>query len=245
MKCRRIRRELLWLARFGEFGPSSQPHLDHLAGCRGCRDEVGYDREMVRRLRAALAARVDGMSPSASAWEGILERAQAPEPSRLSVWWGRSTGIVGRLRTATAMAGTGLALVLALNMEVIPVSAPAQTDAAVESRPSTLQQVPRLPTGRTALVPFLRLDSGATVATRPDPEAAMTRAQARISTPPTLAAAEEASDEVEPPAQLRVVFRSLQSPEPSRAADRHSSDGEAVTSTLQRKPVPSEPGQPS
>lgn len=245
MRCRRICRELLWLARFGEFGPSSQPHLDHLAGCQACRDEIGYDREMVRRLRAALAARIEGMSPSASAWEGILQRAQAPEPSRLSVWWSRSTSIVGRLRTATAMAGTGLALVLALNMEVIPVSAPAQTDAAVESRPTTLQQVPRLPTGRTALLPFLRLDSDATTATRPDPEAAMTRAQARISTPPAQAVAEEPVDEEEPPAQLRVVFRSLQSPEPSRADDRNAGGSAALTSMPQPKPVPSEPGRPS
>lgn len=245
MKCRRIRRELLWLARFGEFGPSSQPHLDHLAGCQGCRDEIGYDREMVRRLRAALAARIEGMSPSAGAWEGILERARAPEPSRLSLWWSRSTSIVGRLRTATAMAGTGLALVLALNMEVIPISAPAQTDAAIDSGPSSLQQVPRLPTGRTSLVPFLRLDSNAATATLPDPEAAMTRAQARISTPPAPPAAEEPSDAEQPPAQLRVVFRSLQSPEPSRAEDRNAGGSAALTSTPQPEPVPSQEGQPS
>lgn len=245
MKCRRIRREILWLARFGEFGPSSQPHLDHLAGCQGCRDEIGYDREMVRQLRAALAARIEGMTPSAAAWEGILQRAQAPEPSRLSIWWSRSTSIVGRLRTATAMASTGLALVLALNMEVIPVSAPAQTDAAVEARPTTLQQVPRLPTGRTALVPFLRLDSDAAMATRPDPEADMTRAQARISTPAALPVVEEPADEEESPAQLRVVFRSLQSPEPSRADDRNAGSGAANPSTAQPEAVPSEPGQPS
>ena len=245
MKCRRIRRELLWLARFGELGPSSQSHLDHLAGCQGCRDEIGYDREMVRQLRAALAARIEGMSPSAAVWKGILERAQAPERSRLSLWWSRSTSIVGRLRTATAMAGTGLALVLALNMEVIPVSAPAQTDAAVESRPSTLQQVPRLPTGRTALVPFLRLDANAATAPRADPEADMTRAQARVSTPPAPPVADEPPGEEEPPAQLRVVFRSLQSPEPSRAEDWHAGGSGALTSAGQPEPVPSEPGEPS
>ncbi len=245
MKCRRIRRELLWLARFGEFGPSSQPHLDHLAGCRNCRDEIGYDREMVRRLRAALAIRIEGMSPSPSAWEGILQRAQVPERSRIAVWWSRSTSVVGRLRQATAMAGTGLALVLALNMEVVPISAPAQTDAAAESRPpSTLQQVPRMPTGRTALVAFLRQDSGTAGPARPDPETVMTRAQARISTPPAPAVAEEAPEE-EPPAQVRVVFRSLQSPEPTRADDRNSAVGTAVTSTPQRPPVLPEPGRPS
>lgn len=244
MRCRRIRRELLWLARFGEFGPSSQPHLDHLAGCRACRDEVGYDREMVGRLRAALAARIEGMSPSASAWKGILERAQAPEPSRISVWWSRSSSIVARLRTATAMASTGLALVLALNMEVIPVSAPAQTDAAVEPRTPTLQQVPRMPTGRTALVPFLRQDSGASTASRPDPEAVMTRAQARISTPPALAVTGEASEE-EPPAQVRVVFHSLQSPDPRGDDGPNSSGGMGETSAPQPQAVPTAPGRPS
>lgn len=244
MRCRRIRRELLWLMRFGDIGPSSQPHLDHLAGCRTCREEVGYDRETVRRLQAALTARIEGMAPSASAWEGILQRAQAPEPSRLSVWWSRSAGVAARLRTATAMAGTGLALVLALNMEVIPVSAPAQTDAAVENRSSTLQQVPRLPTGRTALVPFLRQDAGAAAATAPDPETVLTRAQARVSTPPTIAVVEGAPDE-ELPAELRLVFRSLQSPEPGRTDDGQPGNGTAVTSTPQREPVPAEPGQPS
>ena len=133
MSCRRICRELLWLSRFGELGPSSQPHLDHLVGCRACRDEVGFDREMVRQLRVALAERIEGMQPSSSAWEGILRRAQAPEPNRLAAWWQRSIGLVGRLRTATAMAGTGLALVLALNMEVMPLAGPAPSATSAAS----------------------------------------------------------------------------------------------------------------
>jgi hypothetical protein len=128
MSCRRICRELLWLSRLGELGPSSQPHLDHLVDCRSCRDEVGFDREMVRQLRVALAERIEGMQPSPSAWETILERAQAPEPSGFAAWWQRSVGIVGRLRTATAMAGTGLALVLALQMEIMPLPAATPSD---------------------------------------------------------------------------------------------------------------------
>ena len=133
MSCRRICRELLWLSRFGELGPSSQPHLDHLVGCRACRDEVGFDREMVRQLRVALAERIEGMQPSSSAWETILKRAQAPEPTGLSAWWRRSIGLVGRLRTATAMAGTGLALVLALQMEVMQLPTSTPSDGASES----------------------------------------------------------------------------------------------------------------
>ena len=129
MSCRRICRELLLLSRFGELGPSSQPHLDHLAGCRACRDEVGFDREMVRQLRLALAERIEGLQPSSSSWEAILQRAQAPEPRRLAAWWQRSVKIVVRLRTATAMAGTGLALVLALQMEIMPLPAASPSDA--------------------------------------------------------------------------------------------------------------------
>jgi len=135
MSCRRICRELVWLSRFGELGPSSQPHLDHLVGCRSCRDEVGFDREMVRQLRVALAERIEGMQPSSSAWETILKRAQAPEPRGFSAWWQRSIGLVGRLRTATAMAGTGLALVLALQMEIMPLPAASPSDAGEPSTP--------------------------------------------------------------------------------------------------------------
>ena len=66
MSCRRTCRELLWLTRFGEFGPSSAPHLEHLSGCRSCRDEVGFDRAMVQQLRLALAVRVTSDTPSES-----------------------------------------------------------------------------------------------------------------------------------------------------------------------------------
>jgi hypothetical protein len=211
MRCRRICRELLWLARFGEFGPSSQPHLDHLAGCAGCRDEVGYDREMVRQLRAALAARIEGMQPSPSAWEGILRRAQAPEPSRFAAWWSRSLGLVGRLRTATAMAGTGLALVLALNMEVMPPVAAPATDGGAEAEAASLQTVPRTPTGRTALVALLRQDASNATARRPDPESVMTLIGARASIRPI---AEPVADG--PESGVRVTFRAPQVLDPGQ-----------------------------
>lgn len=240
MKCRRICRELLWLARFGEFGPSSQPHLDHLAGCQSCRDEVGYDREMVRQLRAALAARIEGMNPSATAWEGILRRAQAPEPSRLASWWSRSAGVIARLRTATAMAGTGLALLLALNMEIVPLSSPSGTDASAASAATSLQQVPRLPTGRTTLVALMRQSSGNPGVERPDPESIMTQVEARISPPPMTIGDEPIEDE--PSTELRVVFRVTQSRDPVRSDGAASSAG-TVQSTP--PPVRSESGQPS
>ena len=80
MSCRRIRRELLWLVRFGAFDAGSAPHLDHLAGCQDCRDEVGLDRALVRQLRTALDARIGDASPSPSAWDGVLARMRQPEP---------------------------------------------------------------------------------------------------------------------------------------------------------------------
>ena len=119
MSCRRVCRELLWLTRFGEISPDSAPHLDHLTGCRSCRDEIGFDRAMVERLREALAARVADASPSPTTWERIVARAQAPEPASVRLWeW--STAIVARLRVATGMAFASLALILALNTQLVP-----------------------------------------------------------------------------------------------------------------------------
>lgn len=142
MTCRRICRELLWQARFGELGPGSAPHLEHLTDCRACRDELGFDRALVRQLRTALAARVEGASPSPQAWEGVLARMAGPEPrpSRLRAW---STMLVARLRFGSAMAGATLAIVLALNVEVVPVR-PSDASSGVgpattaPSRPLTL-----------------------------------------------------------------------------------------------------------
>jgi hypothetical protein len=118
MSCRRIRRELLWLVRFGDFDAGSAPHLDHLAGCQGCRDDVGLDRALVRQLRTALAARVGDASPSPSAWEGVLARMRQPEPSFVRPWPAR---LAAFLRAGSAMAGASLALVVALNLEMAPM----------------------------------------------------------------------------------------------------------------------------
>jgi hypothetical protein len=120
MSCRRICHELLEQARFGELGPGSAPHLEHLAECRACRDELGFDRALVRQLRAALAQRIEGASPSPRAWEGVLARMSRPEPrpSRLRAW---SMTLVARLRFGSAMAGATLAFLVALNVEIVPV----------------------------------------------------------------------------------------------------------------------------
>ncbi|HSK94592.1 MAG TPA: hypothetical protein VLA76_11110 [Candidatus Angelobacter sp.] len=120
MTCRRICRELLSQARFGELGPGAAPHLEHLTDCRACRDELGFDRALVRQLRTALADRVAGMAPSSRVWEGIVERMGSPEPapSRLRAW---STMLIARLRVGSAMAGATLAVLVTLNLEVVPV----------------------------------------------------------------------------------------------------------------------------
>jgi hypothetical protein len=201
MKCRRICRELLWLARFGEFGPSSAPHLDHLASCRSCRDEVGFDRALVQQLRSALAARIGAANPSSRAWEGILERMRQPErraASRFREW---SLALVGRLRVATAVAGTGLALVLALNLEVVPVAPPSPSDAVLEALAAEAASVPgpgddfeRNPTRRMPSFdesPGAPLPVGTTPERKPDAEGVFVRGPVN---PGTLRASTDVTD---------------------------------------------------
>jgi len=230
MSCRRICRELLWLSRSGQLGPSSQPHLDHLVGCRPCRDEVGFDREMVRQLRVALAERIDGLQPSSSAWEGILKRAQAPEPSRLAAWWQRSIGLVGRLRTATAMAGTGLALVLALNMEVLPLAAPVPSEASATSVEASAFGGGRIPASERGR----RASSVQQITTaQPHPEVAIALPLAR---PPALQIVRS------PPGELGALdlnIRTVSSP-PEVVEAEEAAEPDPVPA-----PSPAEPGLPS
>lgn len=226
MSCRRICRELLWLARFGELGPSSQPHLDHLVGCRGCRDEVGFDREMVRQLRVALAERIDGLQPSSTAWEGILRRAQAPEPSRFAAWWRRSMGLVGRLRTATAMAGTGLALVLALQMEVIPTMPPGSPADSADAQAVSAERIPASERGNRAILQV--------TPAQPHPEAVIALPLARADLQPVGPRIPDA-----PPGELvalELTFRSPASPAMTVAADDVSEP------EPEPEPSPVEPG---
>lgn len=250
MTCRRVCRELLSFVRFGELGPRSQPHLDHLAGCGSCRDEIGYDREMVRRLRMALAARIDGMDPSPQVWEQILRRAQAPDPETTAGWLAGLGVAAARRRTTTAMAGAALALVLALNMEVVSIMPPATTDATMEATtdaggtgsqrwawPSavvatagTSRDVAEPPTGLAATQPEIRMIG--IVAGLTPPSAA------------DVAAAPE-------PIEVRVVFRTI---EPAgHLADDDRLD---IGAPAQEEPVekqaepwpaasPAEPGLPS
>jgi hypothetical protein len=239
MKCRRICRELLWLARFGEFGPSSQPHLDHLAGCRGCRDEVGFDRAMVEQLRIALAERIADSALSPSAFDRIWARAQVPEPRPAARIWEWSTGLIGRLRFATAMAGTGLALVLALNMNVVPVTVPASSGAN-DAESAALQQVPRMLPARSSLAELIRAWGGSDPgATRPDPEAALTVA-GRV---PTARSDDDGIASSSGQTELRLVVRAVQVPDMGGGASATVAAVEPASASDAAGDRP--PGQPS
>ena len=74
MSCRRVSRELLERFRFGELDGRHAGHLDHLERCDACRETVGLDQALVRRLRMALQARVESASPSPEAWPLLRQR---------------------------------------------------------------------------------------------------------------------------------------------------------------------------
>jgi hypothetical protein len=138
MSCRRICRELIELARFGELDRRSAPHLEHLAACRGCRDEVGFDRELVERLRTALAQRVEHPGPSGSAFAAILARAQTDEPSVWRRWLRLNPGLLAeRLRAASGVAVVGLAILLSTGTR-LEIVQPTSGDPAGEERSSSV-----------------------------------------------------------------------------------------------------------
>lgn len=138
MSCRRICRELVELFRFGELDRRSAPHLEHLATCRGCRDEVGFDRELVDRLRTTLAKRVEHEGPSGSAFAAILARAQSDEPSGWRRWLRLNPGLLAeRLRAASGVAVVGLAVLLTTGTQLAIVQT-APVDAGGEERSSAV-----------------------------------------------------------------------------------------------------------
>lgn len=164
MRCKRICRELLWLARFGEFGPSSAPHLDHLASCRGCRDEVGFDRALVQQLRIALAERIANEEPSSRAWDVILARAQAPEGGLAGFLRGNAASLAVRLRTATAVTAMALAGIIATSTQVA-ITHPEAGSAETELRQSTdgerFELQPAIPRPRQTATPVVYVRAAA------------------------------------------------------------------------------------
>jgi hypothetical protein len=118
MSCARVCRELLELSRFGELDVRSAPHIEHLVDCRACRDVIGLDRALVQQLRVALQARIEGAAPSSAAWDGILRRTQGPETGMAAWFRRRSAVVLSRLRTATAVSATALAVLIASGTQV-------------------------------------------------------------------------------------------------------------------------------
>ena len=81
------------------------------------------------------------------------------------------------------MAGTGLALLLALNTQVVGLPG-TTTDSSTDWERSTLQQVPRLPREQSALAQLTRAWGSNTDASaqRPDPESVLTEHGYRVVT---------------------------------------------------------------
>jgi hypothetical protein len=175
MSCARVCRELLELSRFGELDVRSAPHIEHLVDCRACRDEIGLDRALVQQLRVALQARIEGAAPSSAAWDGILRRTQRPELG-LAAWFRRRSGMVlSRLRTATAVSATALAVLIASSTQVgiqqHAAPSPRQASAAGER----FEQQPLLAKARDG---YMKIAASERVAYVPparssDPEAFM------------------------------------------------------------------------
>lgn len=93
MSCSQARRELLEYFALGEdLTPQSAPHLAHLESCADCRREMGIDRGLVRNLRLALQARVEGHAPSGASWERVrsrtVDRPARPWTAHVMHWRG-------------------------------------------------------------------------------------------------------------------------------------------------------------
>jgi hypothetical protein len=201
MRCRRIRRELLWLARFGEFGPSSAPHLEHLSRCSSCRDEVGFDRALVQQLRRALAERTAGDEPSSGAWDAILERAMAPESGLLGYLRGHAVTLEARLRTATAVSAIALAGIIATSTQVAvthPEAGSAETEVRVSAAGDQFERQPLIPRPRRTATPVVYVPAGAPS----DPELAF---QVSATQPPVALPAEEPSAQTSIEADVSIV----------------------------------------
>jgi hypothetical protein len=176
MSCARICRELLELSRFGALDVRSAPHIEHLVDCRACRDEIGLDRALVQELRVALHARIEGVAPSSAAWDGILRRTQGPEVG-LAAWFRRRSGVVlTRLRTATAVSATALAVLIASGTQVGIQQHPAPSPRAASAAGERFERQPLLAQARDG---YLKIAASETAvayvppARSSDPEAFM------------------------------------------------------------------------
>ena len=219
MRCRRICRELLWLARFGEFGPSSAPHLDHLATCGGCRDEVGFDRALVQQLRIALAERIASEEPSPGAWGVILARAQTPERGVADFLRGHLVSLAARLRTATAVSAVALAAIIATSTQVgitHPAAGSAETERVPSAAGELFERQPLVPRPRHVATPVVYVPAAAPH----DPEAAFL-VSASLPSAASASIEEDAADEavIESTVVIRAPFSRLTPADPVGSLD--------------------------
>lgn len=229
MRCRRICRELLWLARFGEFGPSSAPHLDHLAGCSGCRDEVGFDRALVQQLRVALAERIASEEPSAGAWGVILARAQAPERGFGDYVRTHAVALASRLRTATAISAVALAGIIATSTQVAisrPEVGASETEVRQSSAGDQFELQARIPRPRRAATPVVYVPAAAPS----DPEVAFLVTAGRPLVAEVLSTAELPVDDttIETVVTLGAPFSRLTPADPVGSTDAPAPDLDEV-----------------
>jgi hypothetical protein len=124
-------------------------------------------------------------------------------------------------------------------MNVLPVAVPGESASEIEA--SSLLQVPRIPTDRTALVPYMVQSEASAEPARPDPEAALTNARSRASQR-TETVVIESPSAIDTPFQLRVVIRLLQTPDPGQAdAPHEASEDDGANSTPSVGTVSGEP----
>jgi hypothetical protein len=127
MSCARISREVIEFFRFADQDARAAPHLDHLALCAACREEVGLDRGLVLQLQRALAARVDGHAASPGAWIEIRRRALEPE----------RPGWLGRLLPVLRLAPVGATVIVVLALFATPNVSPFQVERDLPAREPT------------------------------------------------------------------------------------------------------------
>jgi anti-sigma factor RsiW len=142
MSCRRVSRELIERFRFGEeLDARSAPHLAHLEVCLACREEVGLDRALVRQLRRALQARVDGYGPSERAWQVVSARALADDRTLLARIRAAFRGPLRPVPVANALRASALALALVLAVfagGIAQVGAPQPASVVASTRSQSM-----------------------------------------------------------------------------------------------------------
>jgi anti-sigma factor RsiW len=141
MSCRRVRRELLDLLRFGDPSSRADAYLGHVERCPECQHEVAVDSGLARELRSALRARVDGFEPSPAVWRGIRLRAADPEPA-LGGWLGSLVAAGRAVRVMVPVAAIMLAAVFSWTQLDSPIGMhELAADRAMASRAHWQEQI--------------------------------------------------------------------------------------------------------